>query len=572
MPVANITLEEINRSILFPAYYKVIDDITKAISIEMSNRVIMNKDMNIAATDNKSNATMTEQDNLPTTVSKRKLSIDINDDYNEDDILMTSVNNINSYFIFQDSDINVYIYPIFIKTDVEIDFSYQTPSLTEAKRIRDQIRIDISRLRNILHHEIDYDILLPDIVEEFVADVYDLKSRLEPLTLEEYFRTYSTKRMHLVTDMAKPENARIAIRERQVRIVGQFDFTMPEKEEIDNETNTYKINFKYRFSFDVPRGIVMRYPVMVCNKPMLMKYIQFIADNKINSKEERKKELSYSLSLYSLSYFEAHRQLENRIDIALPINIPMVDDFSQQIMHKGYTVLYSFLVEIDETDRKGLINLRELGDYELNDELLQFIQNVDRNYIINPYMSFLYLGIQQDESLFDANYLSIDQNLNVTSQIPLNLYRPTRILLSINVDFTMLEPSVIERFYPYPNILAIVLKEQMRAILNTKHALYQTLSTNSDFYYAYVRMINNYIKIDNLDAVKLLMASIQENQDIYVGLIQVVKVNYPNIYNYLVTNNVIAPIDQSSYAGYRAPENTGMKTIQTTYIVAERRE
>jgi len=79
-----------------------------------------------------------------------------------------------------------------------------------------------------------------------------------------------------MTDMSNPQSAKIGIYEKQIRIVGTFDFITPEK--IDNEfdDNQYKVSFTYKLSINTPKAIVIRYPVMIGNKLVPYKYLDFI--------------------------------------------------------------------------------------------------------------------------------------------------------------------------------------------------------------------------------------------------------------------------------------------------------
>lgn len=585
MPVVHFPISGSYVSILSPSFYKIIDDVTNAIGIEVSSRVILNKNINITPTDNKSNITNLENDNLPTTVSKRRLIVNIEDEYNEDALMSTVVNQIENRFIFADHDINVFIYPIFVKTDFNFEFSYVTPSISEANKIRDMIRIKLSQARNILHHEIEYNIILPEIIEEFIADVHENKKRLQNLSLEEYFRTYSTKRVNLLTDLSNKENSRIAYFEKQVRIVGTFDFIMPDKIEIDNETNNYKLTFNYKLSFDVPKGITVRYPVMVCNRPLKSKYIKFIEDNKVNSLEEYKKELSYSLSLNSLSYFEAHRLLENRIDIKLPINVPMFDDYNERSIHKGYGILYTFLVTIDETDKKTLLNLKKLGDYIFHPVILKFIEDIEKDYCIEPYQSFIYIGLQQDDFLFNLNVLQITNDLTIKSQIELPLYKPTRILISIILDLNMINEKALERLinYSYNLFIAghdihnlplfILLAEHFRAIHNFKTEYFKTSLNSSDITKIYLNILYNFYKVDNKVFIEEFIKVFKQSDFMYSLFLHILKDNYTFLYDYLISNKIIDKneIRNINYTEYRDSDITNMRTVMTYYLVAERR-
>lgn len=573
MPTVSLTLEDTNRTILNEAYFKIIADIVDATKIPHTAVIAVHKDIDYTLTDNKTNETGVEKKNLPSTSSLRRINANITEEYNEDELTTTAVHQVNTFPIFEDREVDVFVFPIYVKSDITIEFSYFTPSKTEATRIRDDIRIRLSQTRNIGIHDIQYDILLPDIIEDFIADVHILKNRLVPQTLEEYFREHSTKRMHLITDMANKENAKIAIFEKQVRILGLFDFSsMPEKIDADNENSNYKVSFSYKLSFDVPRAIGIRYPVMICNKLLPAKYVQFIEDAKVNSIEESKRNLGYTQSLHALSHFEAHRQLENRIDINYPINIPAFDDFNLRQGHKGYVILASFLTEIDETDKKTLLNLNEIDPFYIPELLLNYIKDGEHQFIKLPYMSFLYIGLHQEGSLFDAP-CEIDQNLTIRSINELNLLKPVRVTLSIIVDISMLDKRALDRLLLNQPVLLLFIQEWLNAFDNFKTEFSRIFATMNDLFKIFIYFLNYYRGKDDDESIRKLLEVIKINSYIHAQLMDILLNMFPDLFNYINHRGYIDETDDNYYSTYNQHTVEGvMKTIMNTHVIALRQD
>lgn len=459
MPVVSFTLEEVNKTILTHVYFKIIEDVTNVLKIPYGTLVVLHKDTETTLTDNRTNVSTQSINNLPSTVANRRVIASLTEEYSESSLTTTAVHQASAYPIFKDTTISVSVYPIYIKSDLSIEFSYISHSKSEAIRIRDDLRIRLSQMANIYIHEIDYTVLLPEIVEEFIADVHELKSRLHPQTLKAYFEEHSTNRIFPVTDLSNESNARLGIFEKQVRIVGLFDLNpLPEKLEMDNDNNNYKFSFSYKLSIDVPRAMVLRYPVMIANRPLPSKYLSFIEDFKRNSKEEHKKQLGYtSGALRDLSIFEAHRQLENRVDINLPINIPLFDDFATREGHKGYSIILSILTDVNETDRKSLFNLNELEDYYIPEPILEYYRTTGLSKLTTPYKSFLYIGLWQEGKYFDADVLTIDRNLNISSKVPLSLLKPVRVTISFCTNISGLSSDYLQKLrHDAPTYLSFI--------------------------------------------------------------------------------------------------------------------
>ena len=578
MPVVSIPLEDTNRTILNDVYFKIVRDINNHIKIPNSSIVVMHKDIETTLTDNSTNATLNTKPNLPSTVSKRKVLVNITEDYNEDALATTSTHEVGAFPIFVDNDINVFVYPIYVKSDINIEFNYFTNSKTEATRIRDDIRVRLSQARNILAHDVEYNILIPDVVEDFIVDVYELKNRLVPSTLEDYFREHTTKRIHVLTDMANKENAKIAVYEKQIRIIGVFDFSpLPEKIEANNDDGNYKISFNYKLSLNIPRSMVMRYPVMICNRPLPAKYLQFIEDGKVNSTEEYRRDLNYNtFSMYNLGYFEAHRFLQHKVDINLPMNIPLFDEFNERVGHTGYAIIVSFLTDINETDKKSLFNLTQIDPYYIPDELLDFIRNVERPYVTKLFRSFLFFGLWQDDRHYDNDILEIDANLNIKSTKELSLFKPTRVTISFILDISLLPEEAIERLIARRNILLLFIREYVNVYRNYKPEWSRLNVAENSFYRTLILLLNRFIGLDDLDTIANILRIIKQEALLYLNVISIIYNNYPNMYHYLQSHNLVSTADFKPYLnknrGYYGMEIVAPKTVFESSIVALRRE
>jgi len=572
MPVVSLTLDESNRTILSPVYYKIVQDIVDVIKIPNSTVVVMHRDTEQTLTDNKPNVSSIEESNIPSTVSKRRIVTSITEEYNEDALTTTAVHQLSTYPIFKDDEVDVYIYPIYVKMDINIDFSFVTPSKTEANRIRDDIRIRLSQTRNITIHDIDYTILIPKEVEDFIVDVYELKNRLVPQPLDFYFKEHTTNRIHPITDMSNKENVRLGIYEKQTRIIGTFDFSsMPEKIESDMENNNYKLNFTYKLTIDVPKAICFRYPTMICNRPMPAKYLSFIEDHKRKSLEENKRIHNYtSLALSDMSIFEAHRQLENRIDIKLPINIPAFDDFNERIGYKGYCILVSYLTDVNEEDKRTLFNLNDTSPYEIQEPLISYIKEIEYDYITKPYTSIFYLGLHQQGKFFNADFLKIDSSLNIVSRREIPLFKPTRVTFSFLSDLSLLSNEAWKRYSSNTEILLFIIREYLYIRKQFKTEL-KNSNDERFFLDKTITFIIEYINSNKLQTVKDIIEILEEDYRYYEAFVYLLKSEYRNLLGYLVREDLIKVNSTNGNTPMIQQRNTNkgiMKTVMSTSVIA----
>lgn len=572
MPALSAPLEEVHRSILNEIYFKITKDLMKALGIPENSITVLINGLEVGATDLKINSSGLEKDNLPTTSSDRRVMATVSEEYNEDSVYSTAVTYSDSQAIFSDPDIDTVVFPVYVKSDVTINFEYNSPSKTEALRIRDDVRIKLSQMRNILHHEVEYNIILPEWVDDLISDVHELKSRLFPQPLKDYFMSHCTDRVFMMTDMANASNARIAVRERQVRVVGVFDINaLPEKIEADRETNTYRFTLPYKFSIEVPRGMSVQYPSMVCNRPLPSKWLDFIRERKIKTKEEYSRKLTYSYSMEALSHFEVHRQLDYVLQNKLPLNLPLWDEFPVRSGHPGYVVLSSFLTDVNEQDKRTLSPLTELDEnFSIDKELLQFIRDGERQWIVNPYMSYFYLGLHYRRKHFDNNILEIGSDLSVKSKVDLPLVKPTRITLSLCLDTTSLDPSVIKRMYNHKSIYLLYLSELIRGIHNYRHEYGHMSVISHTFYRNFILMLVDGLKKNEHEFLQRFIDIITQDKLVSNQLFSIIHNNHPVTYAALkrVTDIEKYRVNPHYRKNFIAESHYNARTVMTSIIQA----
>lgn len=472
MPVTSVLLSDTDQHIATKVKVKVTKDLVEALSLrhlDVSLR-LEGDGSGPSLTDGKGNTTPDTASsgmsrNIPQLLSSNKITLTIGTTMDEDDMTTTAVHQRSSPPIFKDSSIGVDIAPIYVRETYNVEFRYKTNSKTEALRIHDKLRLSVSQTRNILMHSFEYTIPIPTYVEEFIEDVWKLKDRLEPQPLEEYFRKHSTNRVHLLTDMSNKENTILAINEVQKRVVGAFDFSpIPEKIQENKRESSYVVAFNYEFTIDSPKAFTLRYPVMICNQPIPNKYIDYIQHSRKNEDDYNLEDNLYTGSLgQALSTLEYNRQIELVTDTKIPYNVPLYDEFIPETTHEGYVPMITILTRVNEDDRKGLFNLTDLDEYRLDDYILEFLKDGDRLYAVRPYESFIYISLFQEGRYFDSPNLYIDEDLNVSSKTPLDLYKPVRVVINFLYDLSRLPVDFYNDIKKEPVLYPKLLKECIEA-------------------------------------------------------------------------------------------------------------
>ncbi len=487
MPVVSLTLPEITQTVVRPSLMHIVREVMSITKITSDVSVVFTSEINSRAVQN---ATMgTEKDLRVQANFARFLTVEVNDEYNEEDIANMTIHQNNHANIFGDPDIEVAMWPAYIKNDYIINFVYRTPSKSEALRWRDDIRARVSQTRDVNTHEIEYNYTIPKEVEAFIRVLHQYKQRLEPSVgdVDTYTRTHTTPRLKLISDTTGG-NMSLVVSERQIRILGMFDFSggAPEKVTRDEESGAFLCSFTYKVTFEKPALLAIKYPIMVYNQLLPKEYIGFMETQR---KAERHRELRYSKNAADLSKFEARSLLEKPMNLDAPFKIPSIDEIKIRTSHPGYGSILSVLCEI-EKENNTLFSLRDLGDLMFDEDVLAFLEDGEYEYVTTPYHSVFYFGLHQNPRFFDAPKLSLSRDLVLSSVEHLDERRINRVLISICADLSMLREATMVRLRKHPIAMLKILASMNEALMNYPELMHIAMKKKlnvDDIYLAYVR-------------------------------------------------------------------------------------
>lgn len=446
MPKVYTTLTNIDQTILRPAIYSILTEIQNITKIKKNALILFPGDSNVAL----SNGTAIESDKNKEALfnATNIVHIEIQYDHDEEDITSMDAYGRYSHPIFSDTNLNVYIAPIYSKVNITINFKYRTPSKLEALRWRDDLRMKISQMRDINIHKVDYSYTLPLMYLVVLKMIHTRREAIAGYgdTFNQYLEINGSNAITLMSDSAGNDLS-LAIAETQSRIVGIYDFSpLPEKPEKDSENSLWTINFSYKFTIDKPIAATMQYPVMVHNQSLPLEYVDFIEDN-INLSRMN---LYADGRLRNLNYFEYDSGFNKVLPDKLYIRIPEFDDYKiDQTIKSSGTILLA-LCELDMNDSKALLNLDELGDIAIDPDIMTFIKESEYLYITKPFFSILNISLYRDDKLVDYDAIDVDSDVNVRLNRDPDFRRQHRIRLSIICDLTLLTLDAINRLKKYP--------------------------------------------------------------------------------------------------------------------------
>lgn len=445
MPVISMTLTETDQSVTRPIIYDIINQVQEITRFNKDTKIRYPGDIarmqtpgsEINGADNRSAVFNTNSYNF----------IEVEEDYDKEALSTTVTNRSEHIPVFLEEQLQTSITPIYVTSLVTIGFKYRCPSKSEAKRWRDDMRMRISQMRDVNLHSITYHYPLPTEVLDVLTAIHTRRETYLGYnqTFDEWVISNASDRLTLVTDDVG-QYSQVAIAETQGRILGLFDFdAVPDKPERDDSTGTWTISFSYKFNYEKPIAVSLRYPIMVHNQLMPEKYTIF--DKGVTKLEKINK--SFSRSFNAFNGFESDTIMDARKDIDSVIKIPEFDDFRIKSAPTGTGTVFTALSEVDQTDKQTLFNLRELGDITLKRSVLNFIRDVEWPYIGKIYKSLINVSLYRNEFLAGNESLVCDKQLNISAKNPLDLRKENRVRFGLVTDLTLVDKAAIERLRKY---------------------------------------------------------------------------------------------------------------------------
>jgi len=458
MPNIHVPLPETHQNIFRPIVLDVVKQVQQITDMKDAKVYFPGDDKKIQTSGGSIDS---KTDRYVETTSKRMNQIEVDEEVDREEISPTFFNGKEYTPIFEDRKLGLVLCPVYAKHNVVITFNYRCGSKTESLKWLQDMRMKLSRLRDINVHSVSYHYNLNEKLYKIIKIIYDLREKQGGYnqSLEVYIKNHSTPRLTVIGNLVNRHSV-FAVSERQTEIYGIFDFdALPSKPEKDEESGMWVIAFGYRFNYDKPIGCHMRYPVLVHNQPMPLELVSFTSEE---VRDIAKMPTDSSRTQSALRMFRADCVMDHIKSEDGIILIPTFDDFSTNVYMKFTAGVLQVLVNIEPNDLKTLFSLKDLGDVILDQDIIEFLET-EYPYICKPYLSIFHVDLYQNDVLQHYDRISIDSDLTISSVEDLDIRSAYRVRLSVVTDIDFVEPSAIDRLRQYPKALYKIISAISRA-------------------------------------------------------------------------------------------------------------
>lgn len=477
--------------------------------------------------------------------SSRMAFIDVQEEDDIDSVQEMMTHACDHAPVFFDTDLDLYLFPVYANTQVEMRVIFRSPSETEAKRWISEILSRVSRGRDLNLHDISYTYSIPFPFVRLIEDVWTLREANEGYgqSLSEYVALKASERLTMLSNRASEERM-LSVKEKQSRIIGLFSFAViPDKPEWSQENTAWEISFSYRFKYQKPIQMYCRFPLSVHNQLLPDRYLD--VQNPVVDYDH--KQGYYSRSYAALSIHELNRPLIYR-DAGQPsthLTIPDFDDFNVEFPDPLYMTCFTILVLLDE-DRRTLFNLKDLDEYQINPGILEFL-HVEYPWITTKHISLFHLSLYDGDEEQPDGCLEVLPDLTVRAKTPLSMRKRYHVRMSIASDLrSCLKPSM-DRLGCFP-----------RAFVEILSATNSLLRTTPGF----IRL-NEKARIEPWELYpiqKLYDAAFSPSSGCLEHADQRWLKEFQDLFD----------VDDRSLQEFLSIQRMGMRTVQTSYIVARK--
>ena len=449
----------------------VIRDLFTMTGIPQDTRVSFPGDLETMQQPGSDVSKMTQQAGVNTSPFSSRVSIEVDEDYEMDRVLSTAINRVEYPFIFADYETEVGLRPVYSSTDTTINFKYRSVDKTEATRWRDNIRRLVAMNLDQRIHRLEYHYLIPMECLMILKEIHKLTETVagHGIDFNQYMEKYLCTRATIMTTQAGTQAA-WAINEAQVKVVGTFDFELvPEKGSKEDEADTWTVVFAYKYKYDKPIAVTMKYPLMIHNQLLP----QNVRNNPLTDKLDPLEDKQFDFSISSWLFYQLQSDvLTKRAWDAngwKGIAIPFYDEFVPNNVLANSDRVFTALINIDESNPHLLLSLKELGAFSINPVVLKFMLG-EYKYMTDKNMSPFTLSMYRGSKLLDDDSIQVDENLNVYATYILTLRKYYHIRLGVATDFTKLSDAAILRLRDNGEACRIIM-DYINPNLKKKHLL-----------------------------------------------------------------------------------------------------
>jgi hypothetical protein len=384
-----------------------------------------------------------------------QVSIEVTEEMDPERLASTAVVYPENLFILHDPRVETVMKPVYVHTEVTINFKFRAIDEVKAKRWRDQIRVRMSQMRDLHMLDIRYAYQVPPVGMVILEEIHRLMEATAGygVSYAQWFKNSAGAQLTVESNMSGTQ-LQVAVPEHQGKIVGYWDFTgEPEQGNKEDNAETWTISFAFKFKYDKPASVVLQYPLMIHNQ-----VIKYRDEKPVYTPDNIEK--TFSLSAWYLNHFDRTRALNSSVRDKTGIMLPSWDDFVPQTQPLHYLKIMSAMLSIDLSQGGSpstLMNLDTLSEgYAMTDAMKQFIIG-EAPYMTKRGQSVFNCALYLSNTQMADGAILVDNELNVTTTFNPNPRARFHLWFGLCYNWRYLSPGAVQRLrMNYPVLVQLI--------------------------------------------------------------------------------------------------------------------
>lgn len=386
-----------------------------------------------------------EDTRFPTT---NKITIEVTENYVEDWLNSVQTKQPEHIPSFLNTELEVELRPIYASMEMRISIHYRAENKTDARRFYDFMMTKLPNREDTWIHTLNYSYGIPEVYMVILKEIHRLTELQAGYgdSFEDFFNKYVNPRYGQLTDQAG-KNTYGVFSETQTRCIGYFDYSqVPDFGSKKDSTEVWEIEIPYVLRYDKPKDMYMSYPITIHNSVLSSKYRGTKGMDRMEDYQQ-----STTMSLGKMTAAAKTYDLGKLYKNFPGRYYPLFDEFMPRNIVDNSVRIFTTLVLLNqETDPDPLLlmNITDLEDPQYGLMLNDCIKNFMKEHhavLTDPRQSPIVVSLYMGRLLMDSSFITVDENLNIRSTIPLNKRKYYHIRVSMLNDLRYLNQEGTNR-------------------------------------------------------------------------------------------------------------------------------
>lgn len=340
---------------------------------------------------------------------------------------------IDSQYLFQDKHLEVYVKPVYIPMEATLTVKLNGKTRESVLRAYRYLSMQLYNSVNGDTHETTYNYIMPNYVMQALINIADKRETVAGYG--ESVRKYLLDHFHpAITIITAEDKSRPAftMREDGILVVGEYTHNAdPPKPQKEDDISNWTISLDYKYYYDRPDYVQIQHPIQVHNQFLGQRFIEMAVTNAPRTTRATSGATVDGIGAWKdLAYGEPTQ-------VNFQFRQPYFDDWHIRYHSNLHDPIISILCQLTPTDQLNLAGLTDVDDFKPQDYLVNYIKALGPRALLHG-QGLVQVQAYRGSYVIDPSLLSIDEDLNVTSTVPLSLRDQFHVTVSLANDFHVL--------------------------------------------------------------------------------------------------------------------------------------